>query len=818
MVRTRYAARYLVRAARVGDVKALRAIRSQDLSAAEQFGMTPAHVAAQNGHADFLRALHELGAAASFSAGDNSGCTPAHWAAEYGHSDCLRVLHALGAAATLLAAHGDTGHMGEDTVRQGTPAHYAAQNGHAECLRVLHELGAGLSPADPKGRTPAHAAAQGGHTDCLRVLHELGASLSVATADGETPTHFAAQWGHTDCLRVLHELGASLLVGNFVGWTPAYWTCAHGHPECLRVLHELGGDAILSAADDDTAQELSHVAAGCGAVECLRVLNELGAAASSFCAADSSGQTAAHYAAQFGQIECLRALHELLCPAIDEQVLFLRNMTIAAAAVPEVIEELEQKRSLSWSPLSDWQEFDRATPAKLAARAGHQECFQYLAEIGGATEFLAELAGSPGEIEAKYAWMLSSPKLLDLQCKRAWLSARLDQVVEDADAVALSLVAPRGNVLDGLCAKLGADEMTGAIADGTAAVGVDVHFADESASGDGLRREWFGLAVEEMLDPRRGLFLMKEGSRALEPNPDSATTAGPDHLSYFALLGRLVGLALYHRETLNASWTSAFVRAAFGYPITHADLQVDYPELHANQLKLLDMAADDLDAVGLTFVVESDEAIVYEAGSKRRRSTELRPGGSEIDVTAGNVDEYLQLYAEHLLVGAIRPQVEAFRGGLRVFISDELSATICTCCTRAEVQQLLCGDDEIDVDDWQRSAQYHPTDYGESKQVRWLWAMVREMSPEQRSKLLLFCTGSVKPPATGFDSLTGYGGQVHRFKVSRLHDADAGRLPTASTCFNTLNLPAYASEAELRMKLQQAISGAQGFHEGAIAQ
>ena len=220
---------------------------------------------------------------------------------------------------------------------------------------------------------------------------------------------------------------------------------------------------------------------------------------------------------------------------------------------------------------------------------------------------------------------------------------------------------------------------------------------------------------------------------------------------------------------------------------------------------------------GLTFVVDSDEAIVYDVGSKRRRSTELKPGGADIDVTLANVHEYLQLYAEHLLVSTISPQVAAFRDGLRVFVNDDLCAKIRACCTVTEVQLMLCGVDEIDVEDWQRSSHYQPTSYGESRQARWLWDVVRNMTAEERSKLLFFCTGSVKPPATGFGDLMGYGGQQQRFTVSRVHGADTGLLPTASTCFNTLHLPEYGSFATLRAKLQQAIAGAHGFDEAAVA-
>ena len=40
--------------------------------------------------------------------------------------------------------------------------------------------------------------------------------------------------------------------------------------------------------------------------------------------------------------------------------------------------------------------------------------------------------------------------------------------------------------------------------------------------------------------------------------PSLGITAGGDHLSYFALLGRIAGMALYHSEHIPARWTQAF--------------------------------------------------------------------------------------------------------------------------------------------------------------------------------------------------------------------------------------------------------------------
>ena len=92
------------------------------------------------------------------------------------------------------------------------------------------------------------------------------------------------------------------------------------------------------------------------------------------------------------------------------------------------------------------------------------------------------------------------------------------------------------------------------------------------------------------------------------------------------------------------------------------------------------------------------------------------------------------------------------------------------------------------------------------------------MTAEERSRLLLFCTGSMRPPATGFGSLMGYnGGEDVRFTVALISGAEVGRLPTAAACFNKLNLPEYATERELKAKINSALTESEGFDEGAVA-
>ena len=224
--------------------------------------------------------------------------------------------------------------------------------------------------------------------------------------------------------------------------------------------------------------------------------------------------------------------------------------------------------------------------------------------------------------------------------------------------------------------------------------GFDIRLGGEAGSGDGLRREWFKATAAKIMDPAHGLFVSQDDCRTLQPNPHSALAVGADHLSYFALLGRIAGLALYHREPLNAPLTVAFVKAVMGYPITPEDLESMDPDAVGKRIEYVrDCTTDEgLVAVDLTFEDDgSDAAIVYTRKEQQRVSVELKEGGAGIAVIMANKNEYLQLLAEHRLVGAIRPQIAAFRDGLSLFVDDELRATVRQCCSEVDVQLLLGG-------------------------------------------------------------------------------------------------------------------------------
>ena len=248
-----------------------------------------------------------------------------------------------------------------------------------------------------------------------------------------------------------------------------------------------------------------------------------------------------------------------------------------------MLRELNDKVSLSWSSNPNV-----SSPAKRAVEYGQRACFKFLTQIGGAQTFWAEVASDPSWIDDLYPWLLDDPQFLNLAAKRSWLRQQLRAVVDEG--AALSLVARRDNLLDRLCANLGIDESTGRLdpenAQQARPRALSVSYAGEASAGDGLRREWFGLATAEIVHPDRGLFERCCDGATLQPRPDSADVAGADHLSYFALLGRIAGMALFHGETLGVALSNGFMKGVFGYPITFDGLESVDQELHRNMKDL----------------------------------------------------------------------------------------------------------------------------------------------------------------------------------------------------------------------------------------
>ena len=180
---------------------------------------------------------------------------------------------------------------------------------------------------------------------------------------------------------------------------------------------------------------------------------------------------------------------------------------------------------------------------------------------------------------------------------------------------------------------------------------------------------------------------------------------------------------------------------------------------------------------------------------------DLCPNGSNIDVTSSNKLRYVYQMANYRLNVKIKHQCDAFLRGLRDIIPVDWLRMF----SERELQWLISGSDQpIDLIDLRQHCQYAGGYNGLSGGVRRFWSVVATFSANEKRQLLRFVTSCERAPPLGFQALHP------PFQIQWVGGAP-NKLPSASTCFNTLKLPSYGTDKVCRQKLLMSITSGAGF-------
>ena len=316
----------------------------------------------------------------------------------------------------------------------------------------------------------------------------------------------------------------------------------------------------------------------------------------------------------------------------------------------------------------------------------------------------------------------------------------------------------------------------------------------------GLFKEFWTDLSALAFDPNYALFRITEGGdNCLYPNPSSGKAHGDDHIVLFEFLGRILGKALYEGITINpqlAHFFLAFLRGDYNFLHMLPDLSTMDPQLYHNLMFLKAYEGDAADLC-LTFTVVNDDF-----GSSEE--IPLIPNGTTVEVTNSNKQRYIGLVAKYYVCDRIRQQSEAFTRGLWEVIDSSWLRLF----DPNELQVLISGSSEgkLDVADLRAHTRYVGGYTSLDVNVLRFWNVASKLSSKQQRDLLRFVTSCERPPPLGFGSMNP------PFTIQRIaigHNED--KLPSASTCFNTLKLPTYPSEKVLREKLIYAIESGAGF-------
>ncbi|KAJ1337926.1 E3 ubiquitin-protein ligase HUWE1 [Microdochium nivale] len=395
---------------------------------------------------------------------------------------------------------------------------------------------------------------------------------------------------------------------------------------------------------------------------------------------------------------------------------------------------------------------------------------------------------NPSLMKGTFSNLVKNPKVLEFDNKRSWFTRSVHnkgQVPSGRIFPTLQLQVRRDQVFQDSFKSLyfkSGDEMK------FGKLNIRFH-GEEGVDAGGVTREWFQVLSRQMFDANYALFVPVSSDRTTF-HPNKLSGINDEHLMYFKFIGRVIGKALYEGRVLDCYFSRAVYKRILGKQVSVKDMESFDPDYYKSLVWMLEN--DITDIITETFSVETDEFGVT-------RVEDLRENGRNIPVTEENKQDYVRLVVEHKLLSSVSEQMEQFLKGFHEIIPADLISIF----NEQELELLISGLPDIDVDDWKGNTEYH--NYSpSSQQIQWFWRALRSFDKEELAKLLQFVTGTSKVPLNGFKELEGMNG-INRFNIHRDY-GNKDRLPSSHTCFNQLDLPEYDSYDMLRGQLLKAIT------------
>ncbi|KAL5118923.1 hypothetical protein ACEQ8H_003246 [Pleosporales sp. CAS-2024a] len=331
------------------------------------------------------------------------------------------------------------------------------------------------------------------------------------------------------------------------------------------------------------------------------------------------------------------------------------------------------------------------------------------------------------------------------------------------------------------------------------------------ADHGGVTYEFFRVVLSEAFQPDHGMFTLDTRTRMTWFQPGSLEPEWK-----FEMIGIIFSLAIYNGITLPVTLPLVLYHFLLQPepPLHYSNMsdafrliQDGWPDLAKQFEQLLQFDGDvaevymreyafSYEAYGQNIAHNMDEP--FPSSSSMMAGTDVPPTWTGFDlVTNENRGRFVWQYLEHLTYLSVRPQLEAFQRGFMTCLHAKSLGFF----TPAALRRLIEGEHDIDVLELKRVTRYEDGYSATHATIVTFWRLVEQYSQEDCRHLLEFVTASDRVPVTGYESIT--------FHIKKVSNREL--LPTSSTCFGKLYLPAYADEETMRKKLLLAIRNSKGF-------
>ncbi|XP_039273158.2 putative E3 ubiquitin-protein ligase HERC4 [Styela clava] len=310
---------------------------------------------------------------------------------------------------------------------------------------------------------------------------------------------------------------------------------------------------------------------------------------------------------------------------------------------------------------------------------------------------------------------------------------------------------------------------------------------EEGQDAGGVRKEFFMLILQEVLNPKYGMFRHYKDSNLIWFTDYEIETD-----ETYLLIGTICGLAIYNSTIIDLNFPLALYKKLLGFQPTLADLSELEPMVGSGMQQLLNFMEEDGDTVEETFGL--DFTVPRELFGEVTH-VDLIENGSSVAVTAENRSHYVSAYMNYIFNDSIRSPFEWFSKGFHKVCGGEVMNLF----RPEELMEMVVGNQNYNWEELQKKTQYKGEYYHNHQVIIWFWQVFHSLTNDEKKDFVRFLTGYNKIPINGLEII-----------IQPMPFGD-DYLPVAHTCFNVLDLPRYSSKEALETKLRVAIKS-QGFY------
>jgi len=324
-----------------------------------------------------------------------------------------------------------------------------------------------------------------------------------------------------------------------------------------------------------------------------------------------------------------------------------------------------------------------------------------------------------------------------------------------------------------------------------------IRFINEKVEDEqGVYREWYSLMFKAMISPNMKLFILNP-YKCFEPNTILFYPKFPGmKFEYYEFIGKLIVKALFDLMAIrNVRLNRVLLKGISKRPITLDDIKYYNLDLY-QKLKFI----NDNQINGNSQLQNIRFVWKIVCPNNTLQEIEIIPGGKNIFLNDNNKFSFIDkvIYTE-----AIKPYEEHIKH-VQIGLSSIFNTVIEGKFDVEELNFLLSGQDNIDINDWKQNTIYKGCYNINHPVIKMFWEKISTMNKNEIIKFLEFSTGSGSVPIDGFGSLKGIGGKIQKFTIEPFTNYSAEnpdeyifKKIEAKRCYHTIILPLYRNKQEL---------------------